>query len=148
MNIRQSYREASVQGATPVELVVRLYEQMIEDLRQVSRAIDENDIRRRTEKIKHVILIVGHLQSTLDFDRGGKVAQDLDNFYNIFRQRLVQVQFRPAKGWVAQLITDLTAMREAWVTVDRAERPSGAAHAGVFGAAAPAADYVSSDWEG
>jgi flagellar protein FliS len=148
MNIKQSYREASVQGATPVELVVRLYEQMIEDLRQIARAIDENDIRRRTEKIKHVILIVGHLQSTLDFDRGGKVAHDLDNFYNTFRQRMVQVQFRPTKRGVAQLITDLTLLREAWVTVDRAERPSGAAHAGFFRATAPAEDYVSSEWEG
>jgi len=148
MNVKQSYREASVQGATPVELVVRLYEQMLEDLRQVAHAIEKNDIHRRTEKIKHVILVVGHLQSTLDFERGGKVAQDLDNFYNLFRQRLVQVQFRPMTRGVAQLITDLTVLREAWAKVDRAERPSGATHAGVFGAAAPAADYVSSEWEG
>jgi flagellin-specific chaperone FliS len=48
MNIQQSYREAAVQGARPVELVVRLYEQMIEDLRQVMQAVENNDIRRRT----------------------------------------------------------------------------------------------------
>jgi flagellin-specific chaperone FliS len=43
MNAQQSYREAAVRGASPVELVVRLYEQMIEDMRQVSAAIEKND---------------------------------------------------------------------------------------------------------
>jgi flagellin-specific chaperone FliS len=80
MNFQQSYREATVQGANPVALVVRLYEQMIEDMRQVAIANERNDIPRRTDRIRHVILVIGHLQSTLDFARGGKVAQDLDKF--------------------------------------------------------------------
>ena len=124
MNIQQSYREAAVQGARPVELVVRLYEQMIEDLRQVMQAVENNDIRRRTERMKHVILIVGHLQSTLDFDLGGKVARDLENFYNALRQSVLSVQAYPSKRGVVQLITDLLAVREAWITVDRAEMPA------------------------
>ena len=80
MNIQQSYRESSARGASPVDLVVRLYEQIVEDLRQAAIAIDQNDIRRRTKRINHAILVIGHLQSPLDFDNGGKVAQDLDTF--------------------------------------------------------------------
>src|ERR1022692_2107977 len=93
MNIQQSYREATVGGASPVELVVRLYEQMIKDLREVADAIEQKDITLRTGRIKHAILVVGHLQSSLDFAKGGKVAKDLDNFYNAVRQSLVWVQF-------------------------------------------------------
>jgi flagellar biosynthetic protein FliS len=124
MNIRQSYREASVRGANPVALVVRLYEQMIDDMRQVSLAIEKNDIQRRTDRIQHIILLVGHLQSSLDFANGGKVAKDLDNFYNHLRQNVVQVQFRPAQRRVAQIITDLLAVRAAWIEVERAENPA------------------------
>ncbi len=124
MNIRQSYREAAIRGANPVQLVVRLYEQMIEDLRQVANAIEQNDIRRRTERIRHLILVIGHLQSSIDFAQGGKVARDLDNFYNTLRQSVVAVQFRPTKRAVAQLITDLLAVRGAWIEVERAEYPS------------------------
>jgi len=121
MNVRQSYREAAVRGATPVELVVRLYEQMIEDLRQVSEAIAHNDIERRTQRIKHAILVLGHLQSSLDFELGGKVARDLDNFYNALRGGLVYVQFHPSKRGVARLITDVLAVRQAWIEVKRVE---------------------------
>ena len=155
MNIQQSYREAAVRGASPVDLVIRLYEQMIEDLRQVASAIEQNDVQLRTDRIRHVILVVGHLQSTLDFDQGGKVARDLDKFYNTLRQSLVWVQFHPSKRGVAQLITDLLAVREAWIGVERAERPSAAAAAVPTAARAfpsPAADSDSDrahmNWQG
>jgi flagellar biosynthetic protein FliS len=150
MNIQQSYREAAVQGASPVALVVRLYEQIIEDLRQAAIAIEQNAIERRTKRIKHAILVVGHLQSPLDFANGGKVAKDLDNFYNTLRQSLVSVQFHPSKRGVAQLITDLLAVREAWIQVERAERPSVTAAVGSIGASAadPDADHVRMNWQG
>jgi len=150
MNIQQSYREATVRGANPIELVVRLYEQMIEDLRQVATAIEQNDIERRSKRIKHAILIVGHLQSSLDFAKGGKVAKDLDNFYNAVRQSLMWVQFHPSKRGVTQLITDLLAVREAWIVVDRAERPSATTAAGMVASAAasPESDQVRMDWKG
>ena len=149
MNVQQSYREATVGGANPVELVVRLYEQTIEDLRQAAIAIEQNDIERRTKHIKHAILVVGHLQSSLDFAKGGKVAKDLDNFYNAVRQSLVWVQFHPSKRGVTQLITDLLAVREAWIVVDRADRPSAASAAGMVASAAGAeSDHVRVDWKG
>ena len=150
MNIQQSYREATVRGASPVELVVRLYEQTIEDLRQAAIAIEQKEIEQRTKRIKHAILVVGHLQPSLDFAKGGKVAQDLDNFDNAVRQSLVWVQFHPSKRGVTQLITDLLAVREAWIVVDRAERPSVTTTAGMVPSAAAGAepDHVRMDWKG
>jgi len=150
MNIQQSYREATVRGASPVELVVRLYEQTIEDLRQAAIAIEQNDIERRTKHIKHAILVVGHLQSSLDFAKGGKVAKDLDNFYNAVRQSLVWVQFHPSQRGVTQLITDLLAVREAWIVVEREERPSVTTAAGMVASAGagPESDHVGMDWKG
>jgi flagellar protein FliS len=150
MNIQQSYREAAVQGASPVALVVRLYEQIIEDLRQAAIAIEQNAIERRTKRIQHAILVIGHLQSPLDFANGGKVAQDLDHFYNVLRQNLVQVQFHPSKRGITQLITDLLALREAWIQVEQAERPSVTTAAGTVGssAAVPDADHVHMNWQG
>lgn len=121
MNIRQSYREAAVQGASPVQLAIRLYEQLIDDLRRVSAAIENNDIRMRTDRIRHAILVVGHLQSSLDFAQGERVAKNLDTFYNDLRQRIVVVQFNPSKRGVGSLVTDLLAVREAWIEVDRVE---------------------------
>jgi flagellar biosynthetic protein FliS len=104
--------------------VVQLYEQIIKDLRQAAIAIEQNAIERRTYCINHAILVIGHLQSPLDFVNGGKVAKDLDHFYNVLRQNLVQVQFFPSKRAIDQQITDVLAVREAWIVVEQAERPA------------------------
>jgi len=121
-NPRTAYRENDVRGATAVRLVVLLYEQLVQDLRQALQAIQQNDIEARTKRINHAILVIGHLQSPLDFANGGKVARDLDHFYNVLRQNLVQVQFHPSQAGLSQQITDLLAVREAWTEVERVEK--------------------------
>ena len=149
-NARTAYRENDVRGATPVRLVILLYEQMIQDLTQAAQAFEQGDIRLRTKLINHAILVIGHLQSPLDFDHGGKVAKDLEHFYNALRQNLVQVQFFPSKAGIQQLITDVLAVREAWIEVERTESPSvaTAARAVPSGAADPDSDPVRVDCEG
>lgn len=123
MNACTSYRENEVRGASPVKLVVLLYEQLVQDLRKAVCALDHNDVSLRTDHINHAILVIGHLQSALDFDQGEKAAEALDRFYNTLRQGLVQVQFFPSKEGLQHQITDLLALREAWVEVERAEAP-------------------------
>jgi flagellar secretion chaperone FliS len=125
-NARTTYRENDVRGSSPVRLVVLLYDQIIQDLNNAAQAIEQNQIELRTKYINHAILVIGHLQSPLDFDRGGKVATNLDNFYNVLRQSLVQVQFFPSKAEILQRIAEVQSLREAWTEVDRAETMLGA----------------------
>jgi flagellar protein FliS len=149
-NARTTYRENEVRGASAVRLVVLLYEQIVEDLRQAARAFEQNNIELRTRRINHAILVIGHLQSPLNFDNGGKVAKDLELFYNTLRQNLVQVQFYPSKNGIAQLITDLIAVREAWVEVGRSEAPSISTESDSVSspASVPESDHVSMNWQG
>lgn len=152
-NARIAYRENEVRGASPGRLVVLLYEQLIWDLTQAAEALEHNDIGLRTKLINHAVLVVGHVQSALDFANGGKVAKDLDHFYNVLRHNLVQVQFHPSKLGFDHLITDLLTVREAWIEVDRAEKAKAAAapaRTKVFPSdrAEPESDHAHRDWRG
>jgi flagellar biosynthetic protein FliS len=122
MDIRRSYREATIRGARPVELVMRLYEQIVEDLRQAIRAIEQGDIELRTNRLNHAILVIAYLQSQLNLANDSKVSDHLNHFYDTLRQNLVQLQFHPSIPGVHQQITDLMDVREAWTEVERAER--------------------------
>ena len=130
-----------------MQLVLRLYEQIIEDLRQALKAIEQNQIDLRTNKINHAILVIGHLQSRLNFQAGGKVAQDLNRFYDVLRRELLRAQFQVSAEILSGRIDDLLGVRAAWVEVERGESP-----AAVSPAAAGAAMSVSSptraDWKG
>lgn len=145
---RTAYRENEVRGASPVRLVVLLYEQLVQDLRQAARALEQNDIPLRTNHLNHAVLVIGHLQSALDFDQGGKAAEALDTFYNTLRQNLVQVQFFPFKEGLQRQITDLMALREAWVEVERAEAPAGLKPTPTLYPTGAEAEAVRVDWKG
>ena len=149
-NARTTYRENNVRGATAVRLVVLLHEQIVQDLTRAAQAIEQHDIELRTKLLNHAILVIGHLQSPLDFEKGGKVAQDLDHFYNVLRQNLVQVQFLPSKAGIRQLITDVLAVREAWIEVERAESLSISTASGPLpmGGAELDSEPVRLDWKG
>jgi flagellar protein FliS len=123
---RSAYREASAQGISPVETVLRLYEQIIEDLRQASLAIESRQIELRTNRINHAILVVGHLQSRLNFETGENVARNLDRFYNILRRDLLQAQFQASTETLSSRIEDLLGLREAWIEVERSQNRASA----------------------
>jgi flagellar secretion chaperone FliS len=120
MNPRLSYREAAVQGASPVRLVALLYEQAIEDLRRARAALDSGDIEARTRAINHAIVVIGHLQSSLDMEQGGAVARNLERFYCVVRAALVEAQCKQSAAALEQQISHLMQVHEAWCEVDRA----------------------------
>jgi flagellar protein FliS len=120
MNARMSYREAAVEGASPVRLVILLYEQAQEDLREALAAHRRGDIEARTGYINHAILVIGYLQASLDKERGGRVAVNLERFYDQVRSGLVDAQFRQSAAALEQQIALLMQVHEAWCEVERA----------------------------
>jgi len=121
IDARTAYREIAGGGANPVRLVAMLYEQMIEDLRQAIQAIDGNRIDARTNAINHAILILGHLQNKLDHTAGGEVARNLERFYNLTRQKLLEAQFEVSREILAEQMSLLLDLRDAWTQVEQAE---------------------------
>jgi flagellar secretion chaperone FliS len=120
MNARLSYREAAVEGASPVRLVTLLYEQALEDLRRALGAHRGGDIEDRTRHINHAILVIGYLQASLDKEQGGRVALNLERFYDQVRSGLVDAQFRQSAPALEQQISHLMQVHEAWCEVERA----------------------------
>jgi flagellar secretion chaperone FliS len=119
MNVRSSYREAAVRGASPVRLVICLYEQAIEDLRRAVAALEKKDIAARTRAINHALMVIGQLQGTLDMERGGDVATNLLRFYTMIRAGLIEAQFRQSVSIVEQKMAQLVTVHGAWLEAER-----------------------------
>ena len=122
MNARNEYLENSVRGASPLGLVVKLYEQIVEDLRRAMAAIDANQIDKRTNAINHAILILEQLQGRLDHAGGGEVADNLDRFYNVIREKLLQAHILQSKSQISEVMSAVLEVRDAWQQAERAQR--------------------------
>jgi flagellar secretion chaperone FliS len=117
--VQTIYREAALRGATPVGLVVLLYEQAVQDLQRALAAIGQNNIQQRTREINYAIAILGQLNGTLDMEKGGQVARNLRHFYERAKNSLVLAQAQVSPEIIRGQITDLLDLREAWCEVNR-----------------------------
>lgn len=141
-NVVRAYRESVVRGATPVGLVLILYEEVQRSLRNAARAIDQNNIEQRTLELSHAIHVVGHLQSVLDYEAGGRVALSLTRFYNVARAKILEASFRSDRAAIESLAADFAGLMEAWKQVDRDVNGDAAASPIPMGAAAEAARAI------
>ncbi len=117
-NAYQAYRHVSVQSASPVGLVVILYDSALRSLYQAMQAIDAGKIEDRTACLNHALDIIGHLDGSLDLEIGGDTARTLSDFYSYTRARILEAGITNSRDKLAGLAVHLTDLRNAWQQVD------------------------------
>ena len=116
---KREYRETAVRSASPTGLVIMLYEAAIEDLRRIGAAIAANDIQRRTDETRHLLQVLNQLQGSLDMERGGDVAANLDRYYNLVRSQLLQADLQNSAQPINKLLNQFLSLHQAWMEVER-----------------------------
>jgi flagellar secretion chaperone FliS len=123
LEAKLTYRENAVRSATPIELVVILFDAAIDDMRRAVSAIRAGNVEERATAIRHAMLILQQLQGTLDFQKGGQVAQQFDQFYNLIRAKLLESQLRNSSELMQQQVQFMLEVRDCWVEAERQLRP-------------------------
>jgi len=123
LEAKLAYRENAVRGATPIELVVILFDAAIDDMRRAVSAIKAGDIEQRATAIRHAMLILQQLQGTLDFEKGGPVARQFEQFYNLIRAKLLESQLRNSPEMMLQQIGFMSEVRDCWVEAENQLKP-------------------------
>jgi len=117
-----AYRQFSVQGATPLGLVVMLYDGAITALHRAVAAIEAHDIEKKCDHLERALAIICQLEGTLNFEQGGQVAQTLKAFYLFARGQAMKANIENSPEILRALIEKVATVREAWYQADR--RPS------------------------
>lgn len=119
------YFETQVRSSSPLELVVLLYDAAIRAGQQAREAMARRDIATRSVSISKMMAIVGELQNTLDMERGGDVAKELDRLYDWSTSRLVDATQKQDAKPIEEVVKVMEMLRDAWQTI--AKPPVGAA---------------------
>jgi flagellar secretion chaperone FliS len=110
----QAYRRVESESRSPLELVVMLYDGALRFLGDASAAVDRKDLRARARAVSRVLAIVAELQSTLDVEKGGAVADQLDDLYTYITSRLLDVALKNDVTAIEEARKLLTPIRDAW----------------------------------
>ncbi len=118
-----TYRQFSVQGATPLGLVVMLYDGAIAALQRAVSAMEAGDIPRKCSQLNRALAIIAQLEGTLNFQQGGEVARTLQYLYTYSRGQMLKANIENSPELLRSLIEKLSTVREAWYEADHQPSP-------------------------
>lgn len=113
----QQYLGTQVGSSTPVERVVLMYDASIRWIDSARDALARRDIPSRREALSRALAIVAELQQSLDLERGGAVAEELDRLYIWITERLTDAIVQQDARPLDEVVRILKILADAWRTV-------------------------------
>jgi len=112
-----AYQESAVLTASPERLVVMLYDGARRFLYQSAAAMRAQQVGEASERLRRAELIVEELLTTLDLERGGRIAQDLQGLYVFFLGELRDARADADADKLDWVNGQLAELREAWAGI-------------------------------
>jgi flagellar protein FliS len=109
-----AYRRVESESRSPLELVVMLYDGVLRFVAEARDAHHRKDLRARGRALSKALAIVSELQNTLDLEKGGAVADGLDNLYTYVTSRLLDVTLKQDVTACDEVAKLLGPLRDAW----------------------------------
>src|SRR5258707_752740 len=113
-----TYQQLAARGASPVGLVVPLYDTILRDFRRAQAALVAGNVEQRVFELNHALTVIAHLQSVLNHERGGEAAKTFDRFYEIARAMILDASVRCSRESLQKLIATFTSVRQAWHQIE------------------------------
>jgi flagellar secretion chaperone FliS len=121
-NLRQQYREVHLASSSPEETVLMLYDGAIRFLKEACREIAKENIPAKIELLDRVEKIVEYLQSCLDREQGGEIADSLQRLYDYMLVRLTEANLYNDVAKLEEIETLIGTVREGWASICDAPR--------------------------
>lgn len=118
MNAASTYHRRALEGATPVGLIVLLYQAAVVSLRRGIAAMEAGEIEVRTQALNRVLALVAELKAALNYERGGEVAQQFARFYQLAERLVMQASCQQDAQPLRDLLEPMAQIRDAWQQVD------------------------------
>ncbi len=116
------YRKNSVAGASPLQLVVMLYDGTLRFMEAGRHAMLANDRYAQNDNITKAQKIISELLATLDLEKGGEVGENLFSLYTYVYNSLVEANLDDKPELVVECIEIMSDLRESWVELERSAR--------------------------
>jgi flagellar protein FliS len=120
----QQYRRTSVESATPLQLIVMLYDGALRFIEQGKQAMDRRAVEEQNASLQKAQKIVAELMSSLDMDQGGEVATNLLSLYTFTYNRLIEGNCEDDPQKLDQAGEVLRQLRESWSKLEEQSRQS------------------------
>jgi flagellar protein FliS len=114
VNGHDRYLETAVETASPARLIVMLYDGAIRFINEAAHAMRQRDYEAQNAKLQRAQTLLAELSSSLDFDKGGEIAENLFRLYTYMYNQLVEANINDNLDRLQHVVQLLSELREAW----------------------------------
>lgn len=111
---QQTCQTEKIMTSDPATLVAMLYDKAVACLKAAVQAIHSNEIETRWKNNHRAQEIIHHLFKTLDLEKGGEIASNLEALYGYMLLRLPEVDVNNDARAAEEVIELLEPLRASW----------------------------------
>ncbi len=114
---QQNNTQAQAATADPHKLVVMLIDGFLDEMARVEGHMKADRFKHKGKSISKCIDILSGLDSALDLQQGGQVADNLHNLYEYCAQTLFQASVDNNTSKLASITHVMEDLREGWLLI-------------------------------
>ena len=125
MDALATYRKVDTYGKTQLDLVIKVYDGALDAYRRAKDSYLAADTQQGYEQLEAAKKFLVHLYTTLDFEKGGEVAQQLGQLYTFCINETNVIQATKETTRIDDIINVLNNLREGWAGLRRQQSAPG-----------------------
>ncbi len=107
-----------VNTASPHKLIGMLFDGACARLAQAKGCATRGDHEGRSRSIGETVSIVSGLQASLDQEKGGELADNLDALYEYMQRRLYEANRDNDADGIREVLDLIRTLQDAWTAID------------------------------
>ena len=117
-NYQNAYKKASVNTLDQTKLIIMLYDGAIKNASFAVEHMKSGEIEKVHDCLIKTKNIVTELMATLNMDRGGDIANNLQSLYSYMFSQLIEANMNKKTEPVVVVIDLLKELRAAWTQIN------------------------------
>jgi|SRR5690554_862767 len=122
-NPYERYRQTQIQTASPLDLIIMMYDGAIRFINQAKKALAEKDFVLANKALQSAQDIINELNISLN-PEAGEIAINLRNLYAFINQRLIEANVKKDGEILDGVLQILTTLRSSWTGLQAAKKPA------------------------
>ncbi|AJY74510.1 flagellar export chaperone FliS [Paenibacillus beijingensis] len=118
----QKYQQLSAQTATPIQLVLMLYDGAIRFTKQGISGIETKQYEHANEYLCKAESVIHELTAALDFNY--PISKDLARIYEYLLYQLIQANIKKEARIATEVLGLLQELRDAWKQISKTAVPA------------------------
>ncbi len=123
-NFYNEYKQNAVSTSSQGQLILMMYEAAIKFLNLALQSHEKNDVSNKSLYIRKAHDIVNELSCCLDAEKGGDIANRLENLYQFMLMQLTLGNIKPEIKPLKDVKRILVILNEAWQKIIVQEEPT------------------------